>query len=193
MIRALAILAVAFNAVSGMANAKGSKVQNGACFALADRAARTCVPVEYALIDVEITAGQVWAHFEDGLATVTIYIYQDVEANSSPSGDINRVFAGSHMARDILQTGSKLEAWGLLELEETVVLEARASAHDTNTYHMEIMAPKDTMHIVVTDFSPEFDDVELDVFEVADGVRYLTYFDPSVRLRPLRELEHVSD
>ncbi|GAB5446210.1 hypothetical protein [Gymnodinialimonas sp.] len=173
--------------------ADGSAPQNGACFGLDPDGARLCVPVRFSLIDLGVDGTKVWAHFEDRLEAVTIYMNAEPLPQMPPLDGFPEALEGTHLHGDVESLGTRVERFGSVQVDTITVHEALSSADDVAAYHIEITRPEDNMFIILTDFSPEFDDTLVDFHDTISEIRHLLHFQRVSlgTLSPFEALERV--
>lgn len=186
-----ALSAAAFSA--SVAAANGSAPQNGACFELADEAARLCVPVRMKLIEVEVDNGRVWASFEEVFLSVTVNMWSGTGAKLPHPDSFEAALSISKMAKEVYRHKKQPRRWAFSSSGACTVLEVEIGNTAFIEFFSEISCPAGTLQILVTDFSPEFDDVDLDYVNSLNEMRLLTNTQDDILaiLHPYNDMERA--
>ena len=129
-------------ATDAQAGSHGAAPEDGVCFAIHERAVRYCVPTfpPYRLIEAEVSDGTVWAHFEENLRNITVYILPNAAPGTPFPTELGPALERSQIRFEVSR-GIELDAWIIRQCGDVTVFEAMAQHDDFNEFYVEIIAP----------------------------------------------------
>ena len=176
-----------------LASAHGDRFEDYSCFSLGDHKVRFCLPYEAALIEMDVTEGTVWTHYETEQLPVTYGVVIEAVENLVVPRDINAGYAMTQFANGMASVNPPPRARAMTVFDDMAIVEIEAGDATLNAFFVEVFTPKHIARFDVIDGSPEFPDMEVNWESTRSGLRYGIEIEgnPLGSLSPVKKMEVV--
>ena len=153
--------------------AHGDRFEDYSCYNLRDFKVHYCVPYDTSLITMEVTEGNVWAHYETEDLPVSYSVsIENVENHAVPQ-DIETGYAMTQYGSGNASANPAPRARSITLFDDMAIVEVEAGDDTLNAFFVEVFTPNLIARFDVIDGSPEFPDEKVAWAKIRSGMRHL--------------------